>query len=451
MKWSMIRRRRPHVGGGIGLALLLVSLAPTTPALAAPGDQLWGSPYGGKWRGATAVAVSPDGSTVFVTGWTSPEYYFYERDYLTLAFDAVSGAQLWSRSYTGSDRGDAAFALAIGPGGKRVYVTGESDRSDTDSAFATIAYEASSGTELWTSLYEGLNNTIDAATDMVVSPSGRRLFITGSSDHWDRASGSYDDGSYTTVAYRARNGTQLWTDRYHVGTPTYLHPPKIEVAADGHGVFVAGGTEASEAEGDLVTLAYGAMRGVRLWRRRYDGPAGKNDAASGIAVSPSGSRAFVTGASQGSGTGLDYATICYRTSSGEKIWARRYDGPASSVDAPIDISVSPDAATALVTGSSKASRTGLDYATIAYRTDRGTERWTARLDVGSGKDEVTALAFAPNGTKVFVTGWSGTVAYRVDAGDELWSTLQGGTGAMAAAPDGSMIVIVGGLVVALAV
>jgi len=83
------------------------------------------------------------------------------------------------------------------------------------------------------------------------------------------------------------------------------------VAVDANGnIIVAGGTGWNSA--DYLTIAYSSS-GDLLWSNRYDGPASYYDYHPGnscLAIGPDGG-VYVTGASPGTGTGYDYATIKY--------------------------------------------------------------------------------------------------------------------------------------------
>jgi outer membrane protein assembly factor BamB len=112
------------------------------------------------------------------------------KDYATVAYSAATGAQLWARRYNGpAGRDDAARAVAAGPGGKRVYVTGYSEgRPGAD--YATIAYNAATGAQQWASRLHDVN--FGLALALAVSPGGRMIFVTGRYEY-----------HYGTVAYRA--------------------------------------------------------------------------------------------------------------------------------------------------------------------------------------------------------------------------------------------------------
>jgi hypothetical protein len=58
----------------------------------------------------TAVAPSPDGATVFVTGFSTGSGGFF--DFATLAYDAATGHRRWLARYNGPGNDqDQAFAL----------------------------------------------------------------------------------------------------------------------------------------------------------------------------------------------------------------------------------------------------------------------------------------------------------------------------------------------------
>ena len=70
-----------------------------------------------------------------------------------------------------------------------------------------------------------------------------------------------------------------------------------------------------------VAVALPAPNDNTLWLSRYNG-SGKNiDSAQAVAVSPGGSRVFVTGRSFGLlGEGRDYATVAYAATTGQELW-----------------------------------------------------------------------------------------------------------------------------------
>jgi hypothetical protein len=145
-----------------------------------------------------------------------------------------------------------------------------------------------------------------------------------------------------------------------------------------------------------------AQGGVPLWTNRYNGPANGWDFAKAIAVDSSGN-VFVTGESQGIGTGLDYATIKY-SNGGVPLWTNRYNGPANSDDGPQAIAVD-SSGNVFVTGASSGG-SSRDYATVAY-SNAGALLWTRRYNgPANGDDWAYAIAVDSNGN-VFVTGESG--------------------------------------------
>jgi outer membrane protein assembly factor BamB len=119
------------------------------------------------------VARSPDGSKVFITGsgispWTG-------NDYATVGYDARTGSQLWAQSYTGAHgrKNDIPSAIGVSPDGTRVFVTGQSIGKGNESyAYATISYNAVTGKKLWIARFNGQPFGADRAISLSLSPDG---------------------------------------------------------------------------------------------------------------------------------------------------------------------------------------------------------------------------------------------------------------------------------------
>jgi PQQ-like domain len=327
----------------------------------------------------------------------------------------------------GDDRADA---VRVSPDGSKVFVTGQSVESGTNYDYATVAYDATSGARLWVSRYDGPGNSVDAATALGVSPDGSKVFVTG----YSPGSGSGQD--YATVAYDATSGAQLWLTRYNGPANSDDDASGLGVSPDGSKLFVTGGSAGSGSGFDYATVAYDAASGAPLWVSRYDGPAKNFDSAAALETSPDGSKVFVTGQSTGSGGGYDYATVAYDATSGARLWVSRYNGPGNSVDAASALAVSSDGSKLFVIGSSGLGYT--DYATVAYDAASGSRLWVRRYNGSAGADDYpTGLGVSPDGSKLFVTGSSWgfntyadylTVAYDAASGARLWLTRYDGPG-----------------------
>jgi hypothetical protein len=368
------------------------------------GAKLWVARYNGPGNDndeAHSLGVSPDGTRVFVTGYSTGSTSCCA-DYATVAYNASTGARLWVARYHGPGNGAFAKALGVSPDGTKVFVTGYSYGSTGYYDYATIAYNASTGTKLWLARYNGPINRNNAASALGVSPDGTRVFVTGYS------TGSAGYFNYATVAYNASTGAKLWVARYSYNGGDD-QASSLGVSPDGTRVFVTGASFRSTIcceYFDYATVAYNASTGAKLWVARYHGPGYGDNAASALGVSPDGTRVIVTGKSPGSTGYTEYATIAYNASTGAKLWVARYHGPGNGAFAQA-LSVSPDGTRVFVAGYSTGSTGSFDYATIAYNASTGAKLWVARYNgPGSGDDKASSLRVSPDGTKVFVTGAS---------------------------------------------
>src|SRR5712691_2480556 len=291
--------------------------------------------------------------------------------------------------------------MAVSPGGGRVFVTGESSsgratggHSETDSE--TVAYSAATGRRLWVSRYHGPGNG-SAPAAMAVSPGGGRVFVTGIASGW----GTGPD--YATVAYSAATGRRLWVSHYHgpgIGPGNdYDGASAVAVSPAGSTVFVTGtSTGRRTGQSDCATVAYSAATGRQLRVRRYNGPANGLDGATAVAVSPAGGKVFVTGTSDGRTPG-EYATLAYSAATGRQLWVSRYYGPGKLDYGASAVAVSPDGSRVFVTGTSSGRTTDGDYATVAYSAATGRQLWVSRYR----GYEAESVAVSPDGTTVYVT------------------------------------------------
>ena len=442
------------MAGGLGLAGASAPQAARAPAglssgAAGRGTQLWVSRYNGPGNdedSAAAVAAGPDGKTVFVTGSSPGAGAFTNAEFATIAYRAGTGARLWARRYdVPGGNADHAVALAVSPRGGRVFVTGWSSGAGSGGS-ATVAYSTATGALLWAAH----GHPGEAPSSMAVSPDGTTVFVTGEGSR-------SKNGDYATVAYRAATGARLWTAFYNGHGTGFDAAASVAVSPSGTKVFVTGTSNRSNKGAfsnlDYATVAYRAATGARLWASRYNGPGNSRDEATSVTASPSGRTVFVTG---------NAATVAYRAATGARLWLRRYNGPGNSVESAVAVVAGPGGRTVFVTGNSAGVSSNLDWATIAYSAATGARRWVKRHDGPvSSNDYASALAISPDGKTVYVTGnsWLAdrenrtapteyvTIAYRTATGARLWARHyhnvafgQDGAASVAVSPAGTVFV-----------
>jgi DNA-binding beta-propeller fold protein YncE len=350
-------------------------------------------------------------------------------DYGTVAYNPASGKQLWFAKFNGPGKQqDQANAIAVNPAGTRVYVTGWSASKKSGDGYATVAYNAASGKQVWARYYNGPGNNTDMAASVVVSPNGKDVFVTGSSD------GTKSAADYATVGYNATTGKQLWVTRYNGPSSLGGSAFAAGVSTDSQTVYVTGQNWGKDSE-DFATVAYNAATGAQRWVQRYNGKADGTDEAWSLAVSPAGNAIYVTGDSyQGLTSGYDYATIGYNAKTGKSLWTKVFKGSATFVDAPSAVVVSPNGKSVYVTGESNGgTKDGEDYGTVAYNAATGAQLWS-KLYIGpnpGGGNQSNAIAVSPTGKSVYVTGQSygagtarddyATVAYNAATGAQSWA------------------------------
>jgi outer membrane protein assembly factor BamB len=264
---------------------------------AATGKQLWLERYQGQGRhprgsmGVPSITVSPDGATVYVAGDLARGTG--HNDYLVLAYNAATGAQLWVTSPLAFASIAHVHAVAVSPDSATVYVTGTEDffGGIASKSYDTLALNAATGATKWNTNTKFPAHVFHDLTSIGASPDASTVFVGGSSG----------------IAYDAANGAQLWLDAYKQAYDR--DPVSLAVSPDSATVYVASSGSAPGSGGaHYWTAALNATTGAQLWQATYRGAGtAENIAATAIALSPDGSQVYVSGsAAAGKFTTIDY-------------------------------------------------------------------------------------------------------------------------------------------------
>ncbi len=408
----------------VGLLTLIWFAAASRAGFAsthAGGDELWESVFaGGKgFNVPNSIGVSPDGSTIYITGSTGQGSGL---DVATAALDTSTGAVLWSARYDGGVLGpDAGVDLAVAPDGSRIYV-GATSSAGTTNDWVVLSYDSANGHQHWRARYNGRDGGEDEVGAIAASADGSSVFVTGMTT----AGGHFDFG---TVALDATTGHRSWAAVVPSAGNQRNEPADIAVSPDSQTVYVTGKDYEPTTGYDYTTVAYSASLGQREWGRRYD-RSGLNgmDSATSLGVSPDGSRVVVTGMSDSNLT-----TVAYDANTGHAQWTA--ETAAALFAPPPRLVIAPDG------GATYVAYTTGDVSTVAYDMADGTPLWDAVYDgPAHAWDEGHAVAVSPDGSHVYVTGMATapapaageyvTLAYDSEGGS-VWTSLWDGPASVA--------------------
>jgi WD40 repeat protein len=305
------------------------------------------------------VAASPDGSAVFVAGTSvRPSVQGTSTDFTVLAYDAGTGASLWTEHYDQLQFADNALRLQVAPDGSRVFATGLSSGIVSQFDIVTIAYDAATGAQAWLARFDGRQS--DTPAGLAVAPDGSRVFVAGDSG------GPGTGSDLITVAYDAATGAEVWVAR-HDGPASGTDHGR-DVATDGELVYVVGDADAG-GHMDMIVAAYDALTGARRWVTSYDSGDGLFEAGMALALDPPNDLLYAVGTSQTSGGANDFVTLAMDAPTGMRVWEARRDGGAA--DFASYVAVTPDGSTVLTTGYSEEPGGGQDSRDIITTAHRG--------------------------------------------------------------------------------
>ncbi|MEO8209100.1 MAG: SBBP repeat-containing protein, partial [bacterium] len=316
------------------------------------GVQQWAKTYAGPGAYSDYVKdiIIDNSGNIYITGASD---YSYFGKYLTMKYNQ-NGDVLWTNAYDFAVPDfEIGYAMTLDNSGN-VIVTGSSGYENI-SDFGTIKYN-SSGVVQWAKKFYGAQLVNDVANGVVTDKKGN-VYVVGrirtnlgdniniikynssGVEKWVYNRGGtiagydvYDEAKAITVdtsgnvyftgtvflnsSYKQEivtgkidsNGNNLW---YTISNSINTDDAGNSIEVDNSGnVYVAGQT-AVGTDLNYMTVKYNSA-GVVQWTKFYAGASGGNDVPKSIAVDGNGN-IFVTGKSEGAGTGSDIATVKYNS------------------------------------------------------------------------------------------------------------------------------------------
>ena len=324
--------------------------------------------------GANGVAFSPDGKHVYAVARLDDAVTVFSRDDSTCALtyieDHVDGVD-------GVDGLNGPSAVAVSPDGNHVYIT-----SYEEDAVAVFSRNTSTGALTYVERKKrgetdsgGTITGINEAVDLVVSPDGRNVYVTGQADK-----------SIAVFARNDSNGTLTYVERHKdgvAGVDGLNKTRRLSISPDGKSIYVAGFSDNAVAVFDRD----GANGTLTYVERKKDNSGGVDGlrGANATAVSPDGKYVYVTGFKEDA-----IAVFGRNQSTGALNFIQRYkngQGGVSGMNGAFRVRTSPDNRHVYVTGK-------LDNALVMFERNQANGKLT-QVDVKKdGIDGIDGLQSA---------------------------------------------------------
>lgn len=375
----------------------------------------------GKNDRATGIWVDANGNA-YVTGRSSNGNDY---DYLTIKYLSANGNTGWAQPKLYDSNGDDIAADITGNANQVVVAGTKFNGIQTD--LQTIAYNPSTGSQLWSTAYANANGKDETANHITIGTNDE-VVITGS----------------TNVSTNATSNTDLLILKYNnTGVQQYAkiisgnsnqNEEGTASITDGSGnIYTVGDLVTNNSMKDAVVIEHNSV-GVLQFNKAYNGEGEFTDKS--VAICSSGGFIYSTGYTYAYGEDRNFCTIKY-DAGGNKVWVRTFNGPDSDTDEPVDIAAD-GSGNIYVAGRSKNANNNYDLFIIKYNAN-GDTLWTRNWDGGNnGDDEAKDMTVDGSGN-VYVTGISDgdasllvnndyiTVKYS-SAGTLLWAVPYNGNG-----------------------
>ena len=275
----------------------------------------------------------------------------------------------------------------------------------------------------WAAVYNNPFNLEDGIHSVVVDKSGN-IYVIGSCEVTSN-NGVHKD--FLIIKY-SQWGEELWATRYNGPANSTDHAVSLALD-DLDFLYVTGYSEGLGTGMDITTIKFDYDGNV-VWESRYSGAGANEDLGSNICVDTLGN-VYVVGASVGVDSDYDYVTIAYDEFGAEK-WIDRYNGEANGYDFGRDITVDSEGHI-FVTGLSDGVNTKYDIVTIKYD-QAGNRQWINRYDGPGNSYDFGRNVVVDSDGNVYVSGyssglgsWSDSTVIKYDNnGIQLWETRYNG-------------------------
>ena len=345
------------------------------------GSEVWTRTYTGEDAGnarARGVAVDGAGNVVIV----GQEFVVGQNANIWARKYTPDGDVLWSYSWNGDDDGDdIAHAVAIAPGDD-IVITGETYVAGSGADVWTATLSAGMQ-EKWIQTHNGPGNLGDRGFGVAVDPGTGDIVVTGEEykliglhNAWTRR--------------MDKDGNPLWTDAFdaNAGEDT----GRAVAIADNGDIVVAGDIYVPIGLANLWLRRYSAD-GAVLWSKDMDHMLG-NDRARGLKIGDDGTLAVVGEVYEVAG--LSAIHVSKWSEDGTMLWSQLQDSDGGDND--IGRGVALDALGNLIAVGEE--YTANDFARVWVRKydPANNELWTQIFDGdAAGNDVAWAVAVAPDG------------------------------------------------------
>ena len=202
--------------------------------------------------GARAIAIDSRGNHVYVAGTVDDAIAFFSRD-------AATGGLTFEEAYFNSAPTifgmDNPVSMAMSPDGERLFVTAQNDDS-----LVVFLRDDRSGELSFQRAYYDANAGIDGlegANSVAVAPDNSKIYVTG---YWDNSLAVFSEDSKTKGLVQQ----QLFIDGNN-GVDGLFTPTSVVVSPDGENVYTTGYKEISlPGYGTLLTVGTVAVFGKNL-------------------------------------------------------------------------------------------------------------------------------------------------------------------------------------------